>query len=159
MRRGRSAPKADEGGDDSSPMVVGTGVTMDYSAVDNPSLNVSASLYLFFLLFFKSQEGCCKRLTLFWHTTSLSNTNYDFVSRATIRKTQDAGRRCQTAGTFCLFCCFLLRKKENALWFSPHLKSASVIMKAQTSQQRCCVVHNNIPRLCCAFGLETPSEL
>lgn len=41
MRRSRAAPKGDEGDDDSSPMVVGTGVTMDYSAVDNPSLNVS----------------------------------------------------------------------------------------------------------------------
>ena len=47
MRRSRSAaPKAaDEGGDDSSPMVVGTGVTMDYSAVDNPSLNVRESSF------------------------------------------------------------------------------------------------------------------
>lgn len=51
MRRSRSAaPKAtDEGGDDSSPMVVGTGVTMDYSAVDNPSLNVSGTLFLRFI--------------------------------------------------------------------------------------------------------------
>lgn len=40
MRRSRAVAKGEEGGDD-SPMVVGTGVTMDYSAVDNPSLNVS----------------------------------------------------------------------------------------------------------------------
>lgn len=42
MRRSRpNNPKGAEGGEDSSPMVVGTGVTMDYSAVDNPSLDVS----------------------------------------------------------------------------------------------------------------------
>lgn len=34
-------PEGDEDGDGSSPMVVGTGVTMDYSDVDNPSLDVS----------------------------------------------------------------------------------------------------------------------
>lgn len=42
MRRSRpNNPKGEGGGDGSSPMVVGTGVTMDYSAVDNPSLDVS----------------------------------------------------------------------------------------------------------------------
>lgn len=41
MRRGRSAPKGEVNGDDPGEMVVGTGVTMDFSAVDDPSLNVS----------------------------------------------------------------------------------------------------------------------
>lgn len=49
MRRSRAAPKGDEGDDDSSPMAVGTGVTMDYSAVDNASLNVSVICPPFFL--------------------------------------------------------------------------------------------------------------
>ncbi|CAM9637371.1 unnamed protein product, partial [Ectocarpus sp. 4 AP-2014] len=41
MRRSRNAPpKGDEGGDDSGQMVVGTGVTMDFSAMDDPSLTV-----------------------------------------------------------------------------------------------------------------------
>lgn len=40
MRRRRAAAKGDEGVDE-PPMVVGTGVTMDYSSVDNPSLSVS----------------------------------------------------------------------------------------------------------------------
>ncbi|CAN0268512.1 unnamed protein product, partial [Ectocarpus sp. 12 AP-2014] len=41
MRRSRNAPpKGDEGGDDSGQMVVGTGVTMDFSAMDDSSLTV-----------------------------------------------------------------------------------------------------------------------
>lgn len=47
MRRSRNAPpKGDEGGDDSEQMVVGTGVTMDFSAVDDPSLTVGIILRL-----------------------------------------------------------------------------------------------------------------
>ncbi|CAM9223964.1 unnamed protein product, partial [Scytosiphon promiscuus] len=40
MRRSRSTPKVEVNGDDPGEMVVGTGVTMDFSAVDDPSLNV-----------------------------------------------------------------------------------------------------------------------
>lgn len=56
MRRGRATPKTDEGDDDSSPMMVGTGVTMDFSAVDNPSLNVSVAFSRPFFLFLRCEK-------------------------------------------------------------------------------------------------------
>lgn len=46
MRRSRGHAKGVEAGDDSGEMVVGTGVTMDYTAVDDRSLTVSGIYYV-----------------------------------------------------------------------------------------------------------------